>query len=245
MKKILTYILPLSLILICGCERKEHTPPPVERVALTTDFFKSAGENRSADAVFYGKTILRRNPSFNHVQSLISIHESNEAMGKAQLYLDQGKVNEAYNVVFKALKLYPDNEVLKRTRRKIEQLKSAEAYFAEIKRARSAAAISEARETIQSGLSLNMTPELQTYLARQARRERLLTRKEQQNTLAVLEEASKAAEKAKEEDAAREAENIRFMEEMADMSEEGQKMREEAGPVPFDHSQKQSPENEQ
>ena len=104
--------------------------------------------------------------------------------------------------------------------------------------------MNEARETIESGLSNNHTPKLREYLLACEDIEKGLALKEQQNTQASLEAASAAAEKAKAEDAAREAENIRFMEDMAKMTDAGEKMRQEAGEVPFETEQSSVPETQ-
>lgn len=233
MKKIFTHIWLLPLILICGCNEKKHTPPPVERVALTTDFFRSMEENRSESAVYNGKAIVKRDPSFNHVRFLISIQESNEAIGNAQKHLDKGDLNAACNEVDRAARLYPDNHVLKRTRRKLEQLKNAENYIRQLKQANSAVAISEALENISSGLSLNITPELAEFLVKFEQKERASAAEEQKNTMKALEDASKDADKAKADDKKREDEARRIMEEISEDEAVGKDMREKAGPVPF------------
>ena len=240
MKKILTYIWLVPLLIISGCERKKHTPPPVERVALTTDFFQKMEDGDSEAAVYSGKTILQRDGKQNHVRILVSFQESNEAVARAQEHLDRGDVDAAYNIIDRALKKHPENEELKFTARKLEQLKHAGTYFRAMEEADSAASVSETAENIRSGLSLNMTDELTAYLARHGVRENDLIRKEQQNTINVLEEASEAAERAKKEDAAREAENLRFIEERDNMSAEGRKMRDEAPLIPSDSNEDQS-----
>ena len=51
---------------------------------------------------------------------------------------------------------------------------------------------------------------------------------------AVISSLTTAAEKAKAEDAAREAENLRFMQEMAKKTAISEKMRKDAGSVPFE-----------
>ena len=104
MKRIFAHICFLPLVIFCGCERKEHTPPPAERVALTVSFFKNAEEKNSDLAVYFGSAIYNMNKNRSHIRSLISIQESNEAVAQAQRMLDQNKVKEAVKVIAAARK---------------------------------------------------------------------------------------------------------------------------------------------
>jgi len=211
---------------------------------MVVRFFNSMEKGESGTAVRQGEKLLALNPGRTHIQTLISIQESNEAIRNAQRHLDRRRINTALQKINDALKTYPDNDVLRRSRIKLTELTNAEKYFREMDRAKTASAMNEARETIESGLSNNHTPKLREYLLACEDIEKGLALKEQQNTQASLEAASAAAEKAKAEDAAREAENIRFMEDMAKMTDAGEKMRQEAGEVPFETEQSSAPETQ-
>lgn len=239
MEKLLTYILFFSLLIFCGCERKAHTPPPVESLSLTTRFFDSIAKRDSATAVRQGKTIYQLDKSRNYISTLISIQQSNNAIAQAQKLLDAGKTKEALETVNNALKLYPDNDVLRKSKVKLEQLVNADRLLIAMARARSSAAMCDARETAETGLSENRTHALIAYLAEYEKLEKSIAMREEKNTQESLEAATAAAEKAKKEDALREAEYIKFMQEMASISEKGDQMRQDAGGVPFEEPAKE------
>ncbi|MBO7328928.1 MAG: hypothetical protein J6W00_09180 [Lentisphaeria bacterium] len=220
--------------LLCGCERKPHTPPPVERVALVVRFFDSIKNKDYPSAVRQGYNIFNLDRNQNNVQTLIYLQESNEAVIEAQKLIDQGKVNQALAVIERALKLYPQNNTLESSRAKLRQLRNAEYLIASMKKARSSSAMISARSAAETGLSQNVTPQLQAFFDNYKLLEAEKADFERKHTADSLEAASAAAEKAKAEDAAREAENIRFMQEMAKKSAISEKMRKDAGSIPFE-----------
>lgn len=243
MEKFCTYFFIISLLIICGCEQKAHTPPPVEHVALVVRFFDSIEQKDSSAAVAQGKLIFQLDRSRNYISTLIGIQESNNAIAEAQRFLDAGETKEALAAINDALKIYPDNDVLRKSKVKLEQLVNADRMLIAMARARSSAAMCDARETAETGLSENRTPALIAYLAEYEKIEKAVAMREEKNTQESLEAATAAAEKAKAEDAKREAEYEKFMQETADMSEEGDQMRQNAGDIPFEPSKEESPEN--
>jgi len=234
MDRYITLIITSFLLILTGCKQEKHTPPPVERISLVVRFFDSIQNGDPEAAVRQGKNIFNLDRSQNHVSTLISIQESNETVVNAQKLLDSGKVSLALSLITNALKTYPENNVLRRSKIKLEELKNAQKYLVAMTRARTAAAMSSARETAEIGLSSNKTDKLQKFLDDYETRVQELTKLEQKKTQDSLEAASAAAEKAKAEDARREAENIRFMQEIEKMSGEGEKMRQNAGEIPFE-----------
>lgn len=236
MKHLLTNFLTITLLFaLCGCERRSaHTPPPVERLSLVIRFFNSIKDKDSNTAVIQGKKIFALDNTQNHVAELISIQESNSTVGDAQFYLGKRNVAMAQKVITDAQKKYPDNEVLKRSALKLRELSNAKKYFYEMDKARSSAAMSNARETMETGLSENMTPELIAYLEEYKKRENAVAQREQINTQAAMEAATLAAEKAKAEDSKREEENLRMQKEMSQLSQQSENMRRDAGNVPFE-----------
>ena len=219
---IITFLAAVTLL--CGCERKPHTPPPVERVALVVRFFNSMENKDYASAVRQGYNIFNLDRTQNNVQTLIYLQESNEA----------DKVHKALPVIEKALKLYPQNNTLESTRAKLRQLRNAQSLIASMKKARTSSAMSSARSAAETGLSQNVTPQLQAFFDNYKQLEAKQADFERKHTADSLEAATAAAEKAKAEDAAREAENLRFMQEMAAKTAIGEKMRKDAGSIPFE-----------
>lgn len=251
MKRFVTYFLPLTLICLCGCEQKEHQPPPVERISLAVRFFTSMENQDAATAVIQGRNILARDTSQNHVLTLVSIQESNHAIANAQRKLNEGKIARvphrcaqdparpceqcsALDIIENALLNYPDNNILKNTRYKLLELLHAESYFREMDRATSSAAITEARETIESGLFRNMTPQLTAYLNFCREREQLLAARERAASQAAREAASRDAAAAAADDERRSEEDSRHSDATAAEGQESQRMRDAAGPVPFE-----------
>ena len=241
MDRIFTLIIVSALLLAAGCKQEKHTPPPVEKIALTVRFFESMQNGNSAAAVRQGKNIFNLDRSQNHVSTLISIQESNETIVAAQKLLNSGKVIQALALINNALKNYPENNVLRRSKIKLEELKNAGKYLTAMTRARTAAAMNSARETASIGLSANRTAKLQKFFDDYEVLEQKMAKLEQQKTQDSLEAASAAAEKAKAEDARREAENLRFMQEIEKMSGEGEKMRQSARDIPFEQEQESIP----
>ena len=245
------YFLPLILICLCGCEQKKHQAPPLERISLVVRFFSSMEKQDSAAAVIQGRNIHARDTSQNHILTLISIQESNNAIANAQKKLNAGKITRiphrcnqdparpceqcsALDIIENALQKYPDNSILKNTRYKLMELRHAERYFREMDQAATSAAITEARETIESGLFRNNTPELTAYLNRCRAKEETLAARERQLSQETREKARSDADAARISDVRRSQEDSRHSAATAAESQESQRMRDAAGPVPFE-----------
>ncbi len=231
---ILITILSTVAALLCGCEDKKHTPPPVERVGLVVRFFNSMKNKDSASAVRQGQNIYSIDRTQNNVRTLVHLQESNEAIIDAQKLIDKNNINGALGVIVRTLALYPQNNTLENARAKLRQLRNAEPLLAAMQKARSSSAMSSARSAAETGLSQNITPELNKYFENYKLKEAKQAEFERKHTTDSLEAASAAAEKAKAEDAAREAENIRFMQQMTQATAIGEQMRKDAGAVPFE-----------
>ncbi|MBR7131713.1 MAG: hypothetical protein IKC82_07005 [Lentisphaeria bacterium] len=226
----------ITILLAAGCGKSEHPDPPVERVGLAVRFFKSMAKRDAGIAVRQGKNLLALDRSQNNIRTMIAIQESNQAIADAQKLLDEGKVDQALQVIDRRLQEFPDNYALAGTRAKLRQLRNAEKLLNDMKRARNAAAMSGARSAAETGLSQNTTTKLADFFRKYEAKEKKIAALERKNTQASLDAASDAAERAKAEDARREAENLAFMQEMAEKTGESEKMRKEAGGVPFDPS---------
>ena len=244
MNRIILSALLTAAILSAGCnKRRKHNPPPLERVSLTVRFFDSVSKRNSAAAVRQGRKIYALDPNQEYLLRLISIHESNEAVRSAQRMLRAGKVGEALKIVSRAVQDYPHNLTLKSTYPKLIQLRNAEKLLSAMDRAKNSSSMRGARIAARAGLSQNLTPEFSAYLQAYEEREKAVAEQEKKATQANLEAVKAAAERDRAADAKREAENVRFMEEMAKKTEAGEKMRQEAGEVPFDPNEKKNGEN--
>ena len=238
MEKSILYIAIISSAFFCGCEQQPHNKPPVERIALTVRFFNSMAKHDSQAAVRQGTNIFNLDKSQNHVHTLVSIQESNEAISSAQKLVDAGRIDDALAVIEKARQLYPQNNALENARTKLRQLRNAPKLLMAMKNAKTFSSMSGARSAAETGLSQNLTPAMIELFRRYEEKEQLTAKRERQHTSNTLEAASSAAERAKAEDARREAENLRFMEEMERKSRESEQMRRDAGEVPFESEDK-------
>lgn len=232
--RIFTVLLLLAILPAAGCKKDQHKRPPVEKVSLAIRFFHSMEKGDSGAAVRQGQNLLALDNSQNNVRTMITIQESNHAISDAQKLLDNKQISAALRVIDRALKDAPGNYALLNTRAKLRQLRNAGKLFSAMQRAGNAAAMTGARSAAETGLSQNITPELLSYFREYAIREKNVAVQERKNTQASLEAASSAAEKAKAEDARREAENLAFMNALTEKSEAGEKMRKDAGGVPFE-----------
>lgn len=236
MTKLAVYLLFFVMVLFCGCEEGKHTPPPTERVALAVRFFDSMEKRDIRSAVNQGRTILAMDQSQDNVRSMINAIESDTPLRQAQKAIDRQRLNEALKVVNTAIsdeKKYfqrtniknndfEPNQSLQDAQVKIQQMRNARTLLNEMHKAGNSAAMESALKSARTGLTNIRTPELDAFMASYEKKLQKISEKEKQNTMAVRDAASEAAEKAKAEDARREAEHLRFL-----------KQRENTGEIPF------------
>ncbi len=236
MKKLMifpTLMLSGVVILSSGGCSKPHKALHSERVALTVRFFESIAEKNSAAAARQGKKLYAINPSMEYILRLVSIQESNDAVGNAKKLIQQGRINEALPVVALAIKQYPDNRTLVTTYPKLIQLRNAEKLLKAMDRAKNASAMRGARIAAKAGLSRNITPVFKKYLDDYEKRENELAKMEKENLLASGKAVDAATIQAKKDDISREKINREFSEKTESLAKKGEQIRKEAGAVPF------------
>ena len=236
MKKLITIFSTLvlfSAVIPSGGCSKPHKPLHMERIALTVRFFESIAARNSAAAARQGKKLYAINPSQEYILRLVSIQESNDAVGNAQNLIRQGRINEALPVVALAAKQYPDNRTLVTAYPKLIQLRNAEKLLKAMDRAKNASAMRGARIAAKAGLSRNITPAFQQYLDAYEKRESDLAKKEKDNLIASGKAVDKATIQAKKDDVDREKTNREFAEKTELLTKKGEQIRKEAGAVPF------------
>ena len=144
-----------------GCS--EHPAPPTERMALVTRFFRSVRNGEFDAAAQQGRKLytLDRNNSF--LLHLVTIHESNVFLRRAQKALNSGDVNGSLKILDEGRRNYPDNRTLSACYSKVMQLRNAKKLITAMEKAQSSAAMSASLTAATTGLGTNMTPDLARY----------------------------------------------------------------------------------
>ena len=147
-----------------GCSK--HPEPPFERMELVARFFRSVRNGEFDAAAQQGRKLytLDRNNSF--LLHLVTIHESNVYLRRAQKALNSGDVNGALKILDEGRKRYPDNRTVGVCYSKVLQLRNAKKLIAAMEKAQSSAAMSASLTAATTGLGANMTPDLARYFKR-------------------------------------------------------------------------------
>ncbi len=224
--KLLINILPALVLAVlpAGCT-DEHQSPPLEHMELTARFIDSVANNRSEVAIRQGKKLQAIDPDAHYITALTSIQETNDTVGEIQKLVEKGQVDEALQKVRIARRKHRNNRTINEIYPKVSQLRNAGKLFRSLKKARSSSAMRSARIAVQSGLSLNMTPELNDFLVAYEKRGISVAAKEKADILAAEKAAKKAALQSKLEDEKRRAAEKKFEKETAEKSAEGERLR--------------------
>lgn len=227
--KLLINILPAFALIafLTGCG-EEHQTPPLEHMELTARFIDSIANGRSEVAIRQGRKLQAIDPDAHYISELTSIQETNDTVAAIQKSVENGKIDEALQSVRAARKKHRNNRTINEIYPKISQLRNAEKLFRSLKKARSSSAMRSARIAVQSGLSLNMTPELNSFLVTYEQRGNAVAAKEKADILAAEQAAKKAARQSKIEEAERRAAEKKFEKETAEKSAEGVRLRQES-----------------
>jgi len=164
-------------VAMCGCS--EHREPPVERLELVARFFRSVRNGEFDVAAQQGRKLymLDRNNSF--LLHLVTIHESNVFLRRAQKALNSGDVDGSLKILDEGRKHYPDNSTLSICYSKVMQLRNAKKLIVAMEKAQSSAAMSASLTAATTGLGANMTPELARYFKQYESRIAAMAAKEQ------------------------------------------------------------------
>ena len=156
------------VVIAAGCS--EHPKPPVERMELVSRFFRSVRNGEFDAAAQQGRKLytLDRNNTF--LLHLVTIHESNVFLRRAQKALNSGDVEGSLRILAEGRKRYPDNRTLGIYYSKVTQLRNAKKLIKAMENARSSAAMSASLTAATTGLGANMTPRLAAYFKQYEKR---------------------------------------------------------------------------
>lgn len=242
MRKIFT-IVALAALSIggIGCSRRPHSAPPTERLALTIRFFRSVQSGDSAAAARQGRKLYMLDTRQDYILHLVSVQESNEAVGEARKLLLKGRINEALPIVSRAIRQYPDNRTLVSTYPKLVQLRNAEKLLKAMRDARQSSAMRGARIAARVGLSRNLTPAFNSYLEAYEKRERQVAERERKTIEKADQKATVDAKAALDADRKRAEADAQFQQNTSAKAAEGERVRKAAGEVPFEPGENPAP----
>ena len=234
MKNTVIYLITAAVCLLAwGCS-KPHPEPPTEKLALTVRFFESIRSGDSAAAARQGRKLYALAPENEQILRLVTIQESNDAVGNAQKLIRLGRINEALPVVAAAIKQYPANRNLKAAFPKLTQLRNAEKLLVSMQNAKNSSAMRGARIAARAGLSQNLTPALRRHLSEYEKTERTLAKRERDNIFRAGKRSTADARTAAEADRKRADADKLFQQSALDKTAEGERARSAAGAVPCD-----------
>lgn len=217
-------VLLLAAMLFCSC-KKEHQVPPLEQMELTARFFKSVESSRPEIAIRQADKLLALDPDASYITSLLSIQEANDTVAAAQKALNRQDISGAVEIIRAGRRKHSNNRTFSEVYPKISQLRNAQKLFRALARAKNASAMRSARIAAKAGLSMNITPELEKFLAEYEVRGTKLAAKEKAEAaakeLAAKEEALKAQTAEKE----RRISEKKFSQETARKAAEGERAR--------------------
>lgn len=214
----------LGIMFLAGCN-EPHQPPPLDQMELTARFIRSIESGQADIAVRQGKKLLTIDPDAFYLADLIAVHEANDTIADIQNLIEQKKIDQAMQVVRDGRKKYRGNRTFNEIYPKVSQLRNTAKLFRALKRAKSSSAMRSARIAVQSGLSLNMTLELEKFLTDYEARGTAVANRERADILAAERAAREAARKSKIEEVKRRAAEKKFEQETARKSAEGERLR--------------------
>ena len=209
---------------VSGCG-DSHPAPPLEQMELTARFFHSIENRQNDTAIRQARKLRALDPDAAYIDELIVIQESNDTMVEIQKMINRGDINNALQLIREVRRKYRNNRTFNEVYPKISQLRNAERIFRGLKRAKSSSAMRGARIAAQAGLSLNMTPELERFLADYELRGAAVAAKEKADILAAERSTQEAVIKSRLEDARRKVAEKKFEKETAEKSAEGERLR--------------------
>ncbi|MBE6391012.1 MAG: hypothetical protein E7042_02265 [Lentisphaerae bacterium] len=210
--------------IVSGCG-DSHPAPPLEQMELTARFFRSIENKQNDTAIRQARKLKTLDPDAAYIDELIVIQESNDTVIEIQKMINHGNISRALQLIRKVRRKYSNNRTFNEVYPKISQLRNAERIFRGLKRAKSSSAMRSARIAAQAGLSLNMTPELERFLADYELRGAAVAAKEKADILAAERAAQEAVIKSRLEDARRKVAEKKFEKETAKKSAEGERLR--------------------
>jgi len=160
-RKIAVLIGAAASVALSGCS--EHKAPPLERLELVSRFFDNVRKREFETAAAQGRKIYAMDRNNEFLLHLITIHESNVFLRKAQVELNSGNVDNALRILTEGSRKYPENRTLRMYRTRVSQLRNAKNLIAAMESARGEAAMSASLTAAETGLGTNMSPKLSEY----------------------------------------------------------------------------------
>lgn len=154
-------LLLLLLLVSSGCS--EHREPPLERMELVSRFFRSVRNGDFESAARQGRKLYAMDQNNSFLLHLVTIHESNVFLRRAQKALNDGDVAGALKILEEGRRRYPENRTLGMYHSKVSQLRNAKKLLAAMEKANSSAAMSASLTAAATGLGGNTSPELSEY----------------------------------------------------------------------------------
>ena len=158
---ILAPALLAALFLASGCS--EHRKPPMERLELVSRFFNSVRTGELEAAARQGRKLYDMDHNNSFLLHLVTIHESNVFLRRAQQSLNKGDVEGTLKILAEGRQRYPENRTLSMYEAKVSQLRNAKKLIAAMENAKSSAAMSASLTAATTGLGANTTRELAEY----------------------------------------------------------------------------------
>ena len=162
--KALMKICVCAMLVAAGAGCSKHREPPVERMELVSRFFRSVRNGEFDAAAQQGRKLYTMDRNNSFLLHLVTIHESNVFLRRAQKVLNSGDVDGSLEILAEGRKHYPDNRTLSICYSKVTQLRNARKLIAAMEKAKSSAAMSASLTAATTGLGANMTPRLNSYL---------------------------------------------------------------------------------
>lgn len=194
MKILRPLILSISALVLISAGCSKHRPLPTERLDLVSRFFRSVRHGDFEAAAQQGRKIYDLDHNNGFMLHLITIHESNVFLRKAQKALNAGDLESALRIMDAGCRRYPENRTLNMYRTRVFQLRNAKKLLRDMARAQSSAAMSASLTAATTGMGTNMSPRLAAYfrsyearIAKVAERER----REEKKAEAILESHKK------------------------------------------------------
>lgn len=194
MKILRPLILSVSALVLISAGCSKHRPLPTERLDLVSRFFRSVRHGDFEAAAQQGRKIYDLDHNNGFMLHLITIHESNVFLRKAQKALNAGDLESALSIMDAGCRRYPENRTLNMYRTRVFQLRNAKKLLRDMARAQSSAAMSASLTAATTGMGTNMSPRLAAYfrsyearIAKVAERER----REEKKAEALLESHKK------------------------------------------------------
>lgn len=184
-RTILRRVWCAALLSLCVFGCSEHREPPLERMELVSRFFRSVRTGDFESAARQGRKLYEMDRNNSFLLHLVTIHESNVFLRRAQKALNGGDVEGALKILAEGRRRYPENRTLGIYETKVIQLRNARKLIAAMEKAKSSAAMSASLTAATTGLGVNTSPELAAYFKEYEKRIAVVAERERREAKKV------------------------------------------------------------